>query len=67
MLEKIALDEDDVIEIIVRRLVGEYPLFKDKVSLAKAKQTNVTDQRNVTSVTPTRRLRESAAVISRQT
>lgn len=50
MLEKIALDEDDVVAIIVRRLMEEHPLFKDKISLAKAKQIHATDQRNFTSV-----------------
>ncbi len=33
----VALDEDDIVAIVTRRLVETHPLFQDKVSLAKTK------------------------------
>jgi DNA sulfur modification protein DndB len=48
--EKIALDEDDVVAIVTRQLLEEYPLFRDKVSIAKSKPIPVTDHQNFTTV-----------------
>ena len=48
--EIIALDEDDVIAIVTRRLVEEYPLFKEKISLAKGKNIPTTDKHSFTTI-----------------
>ncbi len=48
--EIIALDEDDVVAIVTRRLVEEYPLFRDKVSLAKGKNIPVGDKHSITTI-----------------
>lgn len=48
--EIIALDEDDVVAIVTRRLVEEHPLFRDKVSLAKGKNIPVSDKRSLTTI-----------------
>lgn len=49
-LEKIAMDEDDIIAIITRRLVNEYPVLRDAVSEAKVKNVSVNDRKNITSL-----------------
>lgn len=46
----IALDEDDVVAIITRRLVEEYPLFQDKVSLKQTKSVPVADKQSLTTI-----------------
>src|SRR6185312_15265434 len=46
----IALDEDDVIAIVTRRLVEEHPLFRERVSRQKGKAISKSDRRNVTSI-----------------
>lgn len=46
----IALDEDDVVAIVTRRLVEEYPLFRDKVSLKETKSIHVSDKTNLTTI-----------------
>ena len=47
----IALDEDDVIAIITRRLVEEYPLFTDnRISLKETKGIPVTDKISLTTI-----------------
>lgn len=48
--EIIALDEDDVIAIITRKLIEEHPLFIDKISLAKQKRISSADKKNVTTI-----------------
>jgi len=46
----IALDEDDVIAIVTRQLVEEYPLFRDKVSVKLANNIPTTDKRSLTTI-----------------
>ena len=46
----IALDEDDVIAIITRRLLEEHPLLKDKVDMGLSKSMSPTDQVNLTTI-----------------
>ncbi len=48
--EIIALDEDDIIAIITRRLVEDYPLFQDRISLAKGKNIPPTDNQSFTTI-----------------
>ena len=48
--EIIALDEDDVVAIVVRRLLDNHRLFKDKVSTRKQKPIPRTDQANLTTI-----------------
>lgn len=48
--EKIALDDNDVAAIITRRLIEEYPLFREKISLAKQKRISATDKKNFTTI-----------------
>ena len=49
-METIALDEDDVVAIVTRRLVEEHPLFRERVSRQKGKAISKSDRRNVTSI-----------------
>ena len=47
----IALDEDDSVAIITRRLVEEYQLFSDgKVSISGAANINISDEQSFTSI-----------------
>jgi DNA sulfur modification protein DndB len=46
----IALDEDDAVAIVTRRLLDRHPLFADRVSLGKGKAVPVADISNVTSI-----------------
>ena len=46
----IALDEDDAVAIVTRRLVDSHSLFSDRVSLGKTKAVPVTDGINFTSI-----------------
>lgn len=46
----IALDEDDVVAIVTRRLVSDYPLFEEKVSLGKTKSISRDDRQHLTSI-----------------
>lgn len=46
----IALDEDDVIAIVTRRLLEEHPLLTDKVSMVATKAINPRDQTNLTTI-----------------
>ncbi|MBN2258338.1 MAG: DGQHR domain-containing protein [Anaerolineaceae bacterium] len=48
--DSIALDEDDVVAIVTRRLADEYPLFHEKLSLAESKNLPVADNKNFTSI-----------------
>lgn len=48
--EIIALDEDDVVAIITRRLVEEHPLFKEKISLAKTRSIPKSDKQSFTAI-----------------
>lgn len=53
MMDIIALDEDDTIAIITRKLMNEYPLFKDhRISVKKGKAIPVTDSECFTKITP---------------
>lgn len=49
-LEKIAMDEDDIVAIVTRRLVNEYPVLKDAVSEAKGKNVSINDAKNITTL-----------------
>lgn len=46
----IALDEDDIVAIITRRLLEEYPLFQDKVSIKHTKNIPPTDRQSFTTI-----------------
>ena len=46
----IALDEDDAIAIITRKLVEEYPFFQEKVSIGGTKSISPTDRKSFTSI-----------------
>ena len=46
----IALDEDDVIAIITRRLLEEHPLLTDKVDMGLSKSMKPTDEANLTTL-----------------
>lgn len=46
----IALDEDDAVAIVTRRLFDSHPLFSGRVSLGKTKAVPVADTVNVTSI-----------------
>ena len=46
----IALDEDDAVAIVTRRLVYNHPLFRDRVSTGKTKAVPVGDRTNFTSI-----------------
>jgi DNA sulfur modification protein DndB len=48
--EAIALDEDDVIAIVTRKLVENYPLFKEKIDLTRGKNIPPADKRSFTSI-----------------
>lgn len=49
-MELIALDDDDVIAIVTRRLTDRYALFKDKLYLKKGKNIPSSDETSVTSI-----------------
>lgn len=46
----IALDEDDVVAIITRRLVEDYPLLNDRVSIKRARSLSSSDKKNFTTI-----------------
>lgn len=48
--DAIALDEDDVVAIVTRRLVDEHPLFHEKISLVESKNLPKTDGQNFTTI-----------------
>ena len=48
--EIIALDEDDAVAIVTRRLVKSHPLFSDRVSLGGTKAVPVSDRTSLTSI-----------------
>ena len=49
-MEIVALDEDDVVAILTRRLVEEYPLFKEYTSIKRTKAMPLADRQNLTSI-----------------
>jgi DNA sulfur modification protein DndB len=49
-METIALDEDDVVAIVTRKLVESHALFRERVSRQKGKAISKSDRRNVTSI-----------------
>ena len=50
MRDIIALDEDDIIAIITRRLLEEHPLLVDKVEMGMSKSIRPTDRTNLTTI-----------------
>ena len=51
-MDLIALDEDDAIAIVTRKLIEEYPLFKGhRISVLKGKGVPVTDNKCFTNIT----------------
>ena len=46
----IALDEDDIVAIITRRLLEDHPLFMDKVAMGMTKSISRTDRTNLTTI-----------------
>jgi len=46
----IALDEDDVVAIVTRRLVEEYGLFHNKISVRQIRSIPVNDKQSLTSI-----------------
>lgn len=50
-MEIIALDEDDVVAIVTRRLVDEYPLLHNFIALRKGNSLPTTDDTNLSTVT----------------
>ncbi len=50
LLEKIAMDEDDIVAIVTRRLANDYWLFKNTISTGKGKQLPPTDKTNITTL-----------------
>jgi len=46
----IALDEDDIVAIVTRKLVEEYRLFIDKISLTQTKNIPVSDKQSLTTI-----------------
>jgi len=46
----IALDEDDVIAILTRRLVEEYDLFRNKISIRQTRSIPVVDTQSLTTI-----------------
>jgi len=52
MMDIIALDEDDAVAIVTRKLMEEHPLFKDyRISVTKGKSIPVTDNKCFTNIT----------------
>lgn len=49
-LDKIAMDEDDVVAIVTRRLVDNYPLFEGRISPTESKPIPVNDVRSITTL-----------------
>jgi DNA sulfur modification protein DndB len=47
----IALDEDDIVAILTRRLVEEHPLFQGKISITGVNSIQTTDKRSFTTIT----------------
>jgi DNA sulfur modification protein DndB len=50
LLGKIALDEDDLIAIITRRLVETHPLFLNRVATVKGVNLSRNDKKNLTTI-----------------
>lgn len=49
-LEKIAMDEDDIVAIVTRRLVNEYSVLRESVSEVKGKNISINDNQNITTL-----------------
>ena len=49
-MDIIALDEDDVVAIVTRMLVEEYPLFKYFLKIKKGKQLHTSDTESFTTI-----------------
>jgi DNA sulfur modification protein DndB len=49
--ELIALDEDDAVAIVTRRLITEHPLFSGRTSTKRPKSIPPSDKRSVTTIT----------------
>lgn len=48
--EAIALDEDDAVAIITRKLVEEHPFFRDRVNTKRSKSLPKSDRVNITTI-----------------
>jgi DNA sulfur modification protein DndB len=48
--DKVALDEDDLVALVTRRLLEEHPLFIDKLSLTRSTNLSPADRLNFTSL-----------------
>jgi DNA sulfur modification protein DndB len=48
--DRVALDEDDLVALVTRRLLEEHPLFMDKLSLTRSTNLPPVDRRNFTSL-----------------
>jgi DNA sulfur modification protein DndB len=48
--EIIALDEDDALAVVTRRLLENYPLLKDFTSIKRGKSIPASDRRNLTTI-----------------
>ncbi|HJT71932.1 MAG TPA: DGQHR domain-containing protein [Terriglobales bacterium] len=49
-MDIIALDEDDIVAIVTRMLVEEYPLFKNFLKIKKGKQLQASDTESFTTI-----------------
>jgi DNA sulfur modification protein DndB len=49
-MDIIALDEDDIVAIVTRMLVEEYPLFKNFLKVKKGKQLQASDTESFTTI-----------------
>lgn len=49
-MDIIALDEDDIVAIVTRLLVEEYPLFKNFLKIKKGKQLQASDTESFTTI-----------------
>jgi len=49
-LDKIAMDEDDVVAIVTRRIVDNYPLFEGRIPSTQAKPIPVGDRTSITTL-----------------
>lgn len=46
----IALDEDDIIAIVTRRLIEDFPIFHNRISVKQAKNIPTTDKTSITTI-----------------
>jgi DNA sulfur modification protein DndB len=46
----IALDEDDIVAIITRQLIEDFPLFRSRIAVKQAKNIPTTDKTSITTI-----------------